>query len=256
MVSLYDETRVFDKGCFDAALDFLTARFDPSVFSRLFEPGVGTGRIAIPLVERGYQVTGVDISEDMLAFLKRRLEQDNRRLSLSLLQADVMRLPFRDAVFDIAVVVHLFYFIKPWQKAVNEILRVLKKDGPLILMHTGTGTEVPFLNARYRELCSEQGYLVSEIGVKSTSEVVDYLANLGCYIEEIRDRWRWIQRIPLKKALDYMRARAYSFTTLVPTTVHLSAMERLESEARQQYRSLAIKVEVPDQVYLVLVQRQ
>ena len=74
MTELYDETRVFDQDCFDSALDFITERFPPYTFSKLLELGIGTGRIAIPLTERGYQVTGVDISEEMLDFLENRLE--------------------------------------------------------------------------------------------------------------------------------------------------------------------------------------
>ncbi|GAI45199.1 unnamed protein product, partial [marine sediment metagenome] len=172
MVQLYDETRVFDTGCFDSALDFLTKRFPPSTFSKLFEPGIGTGRIAIPLAERGYQVTGVDISDEMLEFLNERLLQMKQPLPISSHKMDVLKLPFPDAVFDIAIAVHLLYFIQQWKKAVSEILRVLKEHSPLVLMHTGTGAEIPSLNSRYKELCAEQGYLIKDIGVKSNSEVI------------------------------------------------------------------------------------
>ena len=46
---------------------------------------------------------------------------------------DTKRLPFADDQFDIAVVVHLFYFIAGWRKAVDELLRVIKPDGPVVL---------------------------------------------------------------------------------------------------------------------------
>jgi SAM-dependent methyltransferase len=36
----------------------------------ILEFGVGTGRLAVPLAERGFAVTGVDISEEMLAQLR------------------------------------------------------------------------------------------------------------------------------------------------------------------------------------------
>lgn len=255
MVRLYDETRVFDVDCFDSALDFLTERCPPTSFNKLFEPGVGTGRIAIPLAERGYQVTGVDISEEMLEVLNKRLLQRRRALPMSFHKADVMELPFPDAVFDIAIAVHLFYFIRQWKKAVNEILRVLKQDGPLVLMHTGTGAEILSLNARYKELCAEQGYPIKDVGVKSTSEVVDYLSSLGCHIEWIRDRWRWTQHIKLDKALRYIKSCAYSFTTIVPNKVHSIAVEKLESELQEQYGSLNSEVKIANQIYFVFVSR-
>ena len=37
---------------------------------RMLELGVGTGRIALPLAERGCDVTGIDTSRDMIAILE------------------------------------------------------------------------------------------------------------------------------------------------------------------------------------------
>ncbi|WP_310551538.1 class I SAM-dependent DNA methyltransferase [Paenibacillus glufosinatiresistens] len=39
------------------------------------ELGCGTGSIAIPLSERGYEVTGIDLSSDMLAVAQQKLEE-------------------------------------------------------------------------------------------------------------------------------------------------------------------------------------
>ncbi len=255
LVELYDETRVFDLDCFDAALGFLMDRFSLQDFNKLLEPGIGTGRIAIPLAERGYHVTGVDVSEEMLALLEKRLMQSSQSLPISLFKADVTDLPFANAAFDIAVAVHLFYFVREWKKAAEEILRVVKCDGPIVLMHTGTGAEIPLLNQRYKELCAQQGCLAREIGVRSTREVVGYFEGIGYRVEWIRDRWQWTSRIRLDKALNYMKARAYSFTTFAPDDVHLLAIERLGSELRHRYGSLGTEVEVSNQIYLAIISR-
>ena len=66
LTSLYDQTRTVDPTCFAAALDWIAARFPPTQFGRLLEPGIGTGRVALPLAARGYHVIGADISEEML----------------------------------------------------------------------------------------------------------------------------------------------------------------------------------------------
>jgi ubiquinone/menaquinone biosynthesis C-methylase UbiE len=255
MAELYDETRVFDRGCFDSVLDYLVERFPPKIFSKVLEPGIGTGRIAIPLAQRGYRVTGADISEDMLALLKRRLAQSTRPLQVYFQKADVTKLPFPDAAFDMAIIVHLFYFIREWKRAADEILRVVRTDGPVVLMHTGMGTEVPFLNDRYKDLCAEYGCSIKTIGVKSTREVVDYFMGIGCHSEQIRDRWQWTSHIHLHKALGYIQHRAYSFTTVAPENVHSMAIERLECKLQQRFGSLTTMVEVPNQIYLVLIMR-
>lgn len=256
MVELYDETRVFDRGRFDSAVDFLVERFPPRSFRDVFESGIGTGRIALPLAERGYRVTGVDLSKGMLVFLRKRLARSGRPPRVFCQRANATRLPFRDAVFDMGLAVHLFYFVPDWREAADELLRVVRSDGPVVLMHTGSGAEIPFLNERYKELCAELGCSTEEIGVQSTKEVMEYYTDLGCRAERIRDRWQWTSCIRLDKALAYMRARAYSFTANAREDVHSMAVERLESELQRRFDGLTTEVEVPNQVYLVVILRQ
>lgn len=246
MAALYDETRTVDQGCLAAAMDFLSERYPPTQFGSVFEPGIGTGRIAAPLTERGYRVTGVDVAREMLSLLQERSG------AMACQQADATRLPYPDATFDWAIAVHLFYFIPQWQRAVDEIVRVIRPGGPLVLMHTGMGAEVPFLNERYKVLCAEQGCPIEARGVKSTGEVVDYLKGLGYHMEVIRGRWRWVARQRLETALGYLESRAYSFTTVASSDVHRVAIERLGRELEREFGSLTAEVEVPNQVYLVL----
>ena len=251
MVKYYEETRVFDRVSFNSALDFLIEKYPPNLFTKLFEPGIGTGRIAIPLAERGYQVTGVDISQEMLECLGSRLTVHKANLPMFYQCADVTQLPFLDRSFDIVIAVHLFYFIKEWKLAVNEILRVLKTGGKLVLMHTGTGSEVPALNQRYKELCAIRGFQIKDIGVKSTQEVISYLTEIGYETEIAKNRWTWNQNINLKKAIEYIRLRAYSFTQTTPEKVHLSVIETLIQELESQYGSLDTEVKIPNQIYFV-----
>jgi SAM-dependent methyltransferase len=224
-----------DASCLAAALDYMRARFPPEIFGRLLEPGVGTGRIALPLAERGYAVAGVDLSAEMLEVLRHKLGT-NPAPRVSFCRADVTALPFADGAFDLEVAVHLFYFIPNWRRAADELLRVTRVQGAVILMHTGTGAEIPLLNARYRELCAEAGWPIRDRGVHSTREVVEYLCARGCQAEWLRDRWRWSARLRLDQALEHLRARAYSFTTTAPEAIHQAAVTRLSAEMRALWR--------------------
>src|ERR1700712_469905 len=100
LVAEYDQTRSVDPVCFDAALDWLAARYPASAFPTIFEPGIGTGRIALPLVQRGYRIVGIDIAQAML----RRLAENSATLAtpnrLTWLVGDTIALPFRDRTFD------------------------------------------------------------------------------------------------------------------------------------------------------------
>jgi ubiquinone/menaquinone biosynthesis C-methylase UbiE len=253
MAELYDETRTVDEDSLEAAVDFLVERFPPREFPRLIYPGIGTGRIALQLAARGYAITGVDISARMLDRLRARLSAIVQPLQITAQWGDVTQLPFGSETFDLAVAVHLFYFIRNWRRALDEIIRVLKREGCLILIHTGQGAEIPLANSVYKESCAAQGHPISSVGVDSTSEVVAYLGDLGCAIEEINGRWEWTNRVVARTAVAYMRARAYSFTSSAPEEVHAVAMCAVEAELGKQPGGLGATVEVPSEIRLVLV---
>jgi ubiquinone/menaquinone biosynthesis C-methylase UbiE len=255
MVHLYEETRVCHPVYLKAALDDLAYRFPPLTFRNVFEPGIGTGRIAVPLAHRGYHLTGVDISPRMLALLRRRLARSGKSVYISICEADASYLPFPDNTFDMSVAVHLFYFVNDWEKAAYEMLRVVKPGHPLILMHTGTGMEVPYLNQRYKELCTEYGHNIAVTGVSTTAEVVAYFKTHGCEISPERKHWEWTSRIKLENALDYLKSRAYSFTISAPDNVHHTVIEHLIWEIQQKYGSLANRVNVPNRIYYMVVTR-
>jgi SAM-dependent methyltransferase len=65
----YDESsaEMFDPAVVDPVVDFLA---ELAGSGRALELGIGTGRIALPLVERGVPVHGIDLSEAMVTRLR------------------------------------------------------------------------------------------------------------------------------------------------------------------------------------------
>lgn len=55
----------------EPVVDFL----EPLAHGGALELAVGTGRIAVPLAERGVRVTGIDLSPDMVAELRRKTDE-------------------------------------------------------------------------------------------------------------------------------------------------------------------------------------
>jgi ubiquinone/menaquinone biosynthesis C-methylase UbiE len=106
--------------------------------ARVLEIGVGTGRIAWPVAAAGCRVVGFDISDKML----REVVSENRpalsRLSsyqyqtLSLLQADMHRLPLRSRAFDAALAVHVLHLAQDWRRVLRETTRLLRPGGAFI----------------------------------------------------------------------------------------------------------------------------
>lgn len=253
MADVYDATRVVNEAYFNAVLDLITEKYPPSRYGKLLEPGIGTGRIGIALAERGYSVTGIDIAPKMLKVLAGKLKQRKDQLPLTFKKADVTDLPFKTATFDIAVVVHVFHLIRPWQKAVAEVLRVLKPNAPLINLTTGAGTEIPSVNNRYRELCAEWGQPAKNIGMPGLPELKEYVAVFGRKMEIIENRWQWTTQTNIGQALAHIELRHYAMTRLVPESIHDKAVKKLKEELLKQYGTLDTTVESPNQMRLVFI---
>ncbi len=95
---------------------------------RLLIPGVGTG-LDLPLVPEGVQVTGVDISLEMLQLAARKPSQ----AGVELVQMDAQRLELPSKSFD-AALLNLIVSVAPDGRAVfQEAWRALKPGGRLVL---------------------------------------------------------------------------------------------------------------------------
>jgi SAM-dependent methyltransferase len=86
------------------------------------EIGIGTGRIAHPVMQAGGDVVGIDISTSML-----QVAQSRQLPQLAL--ADMMALPFADASFDAVLAVHVLHHASDWRLAMRECARVLRRGG-------------------------------------------------------------------------------------------------------------------------------
>lgn len=113
--------------------------------SKVLEIGVGTGRIALPLVRRNrYRYTGIDLSRDMMGVLRAKASGEQ----IALVQGDAARLPFADGTFDAIVAVHIFHLISGWQQAMDEVARVLRPGGLLLHGRNSRVDESPELDLR------------------------------------------------------------------------------------------------------------
>ncbi len=99
--------------------------------ARILELGVGTGRIALPVIQAGASVVGVDLSMEMLAHLHARAREEN--LDLQLAQTDISKLPFADDVFDAVTAVHVLHLVPGWSDALAGAAAALRPQGCIIL---------------------------------------------------------------------------------------------------------------------------
>lgn len=97
----------------------------PQAGEKALDLGCGTGIFTIWLAKQGLDVTGIDLSSEMLA--KAREKAQRQDLAIHWIQADINRLPFDRETFDLVIGNIVLEFVENPEKVVAEALRVLKK---------------------------------------------------------------------------------------------------------------------------------
>ena len=214
VADLYDETRSYTPEGMRRTVEELQRMLEPD--GRVLEVGVGTGRIALPLQERGYDVTGLDLSEGMLARARvKGLRQ--------MLRGDVRAMPFADRTFRHALSVHVTHLLPEWSVALSEICRVAS-DMLVSVVLEKTGSEAERMQTVYEEACAGLGFEVRHPGLRES--------DLGALVEprtraEVSDE---LTRLKCSEAVERYRQRMYSDQWGVPEEVHRQAVDRVQAE--------------------------
>ncbi|HTA37611.1 MAG TPA: class I SAM-dependent methyltransferase [Candidatus Acidoferrales bacterium] len=87
----------------------------------VIDVGCGTGLASRPLIENGFHVTGIDISEPML-------EKARARFPGTWIKASAEKIPFPDANFDVAISAQTMHHLNR-AAAMAEMVRVVKPGG-------------------------------------------------------------------------------------------------------------------------------
>lgn len=232
----YDQTRAMPPDVAERVTECIVRLSQATPETAFFEPGVGTGRIALPLVERGYPYTGVDISEQMMDKLRQKLAGQSHRLTL--VNADITALPFEAGTFDVAIAAHILHLVADWRAALAEIQRVLKPGGVVIYFHhpgSGAIRNDP-IDQQWRTLLSRHNYQPTFVGAV-TEDVLGYFQAQGLALETVPvaeiGRTRTVA-----EALQTYCDRIYSHLWQIPDPVFALAIEELKAWVQQTYPNL------------------
>ena len=101
----------------------------------MLEVGVGTG-LALPHYKPHLQVTGVDLSPDMLLRARRAGARGTSLPILKpLLEMDATALEFADASFDVSTAMYVMTVVPDPAKVMHELARVTKPGGHVVIVN-------------------------------------------------------------------------------------------------------------------------
>ena len=161
----------------------------------------GTGDMVVELLKRGCTVTGVDLSEEMLAIAKQKTASANFQLSAFNFQlGNAEALPFAEGEFDAVTCAFGVRNFVHLEQGLSEMLRVLKPGGTMVILELATPDSSlvrPFYNIYTRRVIPWLGSRLA-----GSREAYTYLPSS-------------IERFPKgEQFLDIVRATGYDIRVL------------------------------------------
>ncbi len=155
---------------------------------KVLDVGAGTGRISCELINRGAQVTALDVSEKILAVLKKK----NNKIKTIIGEAE--SLPFEKETFDVVTAVFLILHLKDPTVFFDEVYRVLKPGG-LFLVTNINQKEPPIVKTKAGDIQIKSYYHRPD----KIRKILESLAFAVEQEEYIYENEIWINQIVLAK---------------------------------------------------------
>ena len=195
---------------------------------RILEIGIGTGRIAAPVVAHGCTVVGFDVSPGMLhGAAHRGLD--------ALLVADMMAMPFTDASFDATLAVHVLHHASDWREVLRESVRVLRDGGLFIEGRDWNDPASPAMRMRnkMREVIMALSPGIRPPGAGAAKQ--QFLARMGAEALPEDVAASWYAYASPAQMLAQMQSRTDPETWAIEPTLLDATLAQVESWARQEW---------------------
>jgi ubiquinone/menaquinone biosynthesis C-methylase UbiE len=222
---VYDETR---EPLAEKSVDKLAHILSRNGLKSLLEVGVGTGRIALPLQERGFLLVGADISKGMLQKARDKGLQN-------LFRGDANLLPFGDKSFDGVILAHIIHLLEDPTATFGGLTRVARKEIVAIVRKRDWGAS-PLAEGRsqiresFRKASEELGYTLNQ----SAGDWRQRFRREEEFVSSFHpDELLTIDDSPVVttvgERLSYFEKRAYGYPAEMPDDVFRRIMESVKS---------------------------
>jgi len=228
----YDQTRLLHEPIAQYGIQAILGLSGPK--ARVLDVGTGTGRISIPLLEGGLDLTGCDLSAKMLLRLREKFP------AARIAQADASLLPFPASHFDVVLTVHVMHLIHPWREALSEFRRVLVSGGLYLNVKTweAVGNSIRGrMRDFWRSWLEAHDVYLRLPGVQDDEEFFSELRALGAHFTEM-EVIRYPLSFTLNEELERFASRVNSHTWDIPEPVFSGSIAALRTWVNQEYSDL------------------
>jgi SAM-dependent methyltransferase len=233
---VYDETRGLPPGAALAVADSIAGFMrEVSPSPRALEVGIGTGRIAVPLAERGVRMAGIDISSKMLAVLR------EKRRDVDVMLAEAAHPPLRDASFDALLFVHILHLVPDAAATLNATFPLVRPGG--VIVYAGDGGREA-LRAEAEGLIRQAAAEVAGVNPaawdahESAREVTMRFLNERCTDVRTVVLARWKSRSRGRTMLERLARQDFSSSWQIPADALPAVVERVTPRLEQLYGGL------------------
>ncbi|MEE4545628.1 methyltransferase domain-containing protein [Streptomyces sp. V4-01] len=115
----------------------------PGAPSEVLDLGCGTGSLALLAAADGHRVTGVDLSQEMVARARRKLSDAGLAAGARLLVGDAARPPVAERRYDVVLARHLLWTLPDPAAVLRRWVRLLRPGGRLVLVEGRWGAVSP-----------------------------------------------------------------------------------------------------------------
>ncbi len=235
----YDRTRGYPPGVQERIGRAMLEAAGATPASRLLELGVGTGRIALPIVRAGYRYTGVDISQAMMERLRAALDTiPGAWERVTLVEGDATALPFDAESFDAVITVHVYHLVSDRARVAAESARVLARPGVLLNGRDDNideGGERREMFAAWDDILADLGWQEQERVVRAARlRMAPEWERLGATVDEVVGP-EWEEALSPAQELEGFSERLWSSLWTVPDAIHSEAIARLRTWAAEHY---------------------
>ncbi len=207
---LWEKTYYSDQNnkFYDLAFDRILKIIKPNKNARILDAGCGNAAHSIRFAKRGYNVLGIDFSDEALKLSQINVKNENLHKKIEIKKESILSLSLQNNIFDVVFCWGVLMHINENKKALSELSRVVKDGGYLILSEGNMKSVQSRIAKIWKKNHSDERMILKEDGLYfwTSSDAGDILVR--------KTNIDWLNKFLIQKGLSLYKRLPGQFTSL------------------------------------------